>query len=106
MNARGREPHSILVMPYTTDYTEQERTEVTALLCSVTHRQMPVTHEIDDLIEDLVVKVSALDDNAWDEGVPVPHSLINEWMRQLERVQRTLRNAGVAHPTIYSTGDK
>lgn len=69
-----------------------------AVTVTTTRRQAPVAASIGVLLEDLLSKAAALDDNAWEDGCPVDHALINQWDRQVNQIRRFLESAGKARP--------
>jgi hypothetical protein len=39
----------------------------------------------------------AIDDNAWDEGKPLPPAFASAWLKQIESIRQAITNAADAH---------
>jgi hypothetical protein len=59
----------------------------------VSRRQLPVVLEVDELIQKLLSKVSAMEDNAHEDHGSVPFATVKPWLRDLQRVERHLKGA-------------
>ena len=69
----------------------------TTSLLGITPRQRPCTDRFDDLMELAEATARAIDDNAWDEGQPLPPAFASAWLKQIESIRQAITNAADAH---------
>lgn len=62
---------------------------------SISRRQLPVVLQADDLIQQLLSKSAALEDNAHEDHLSLPFATVKPWLRDLQRIERHLK--GAAH---------
>ena len=70
----------------------------TISLLGITPRQRPCTDRFDELMGLAESTARAIDDNAWDEGQPLPPAFAHAWLKQLEVIRLSITNATGAHP--------
>jgi hypothetical protein len=68
----------------------------TTSLLGITPRQRPCTDRFDDLMVLAEATARAIEDNAWDEGQPLPQAFANAWGKQLDNIRQAIHNATLA----------
>jgi aryl-alcohol dehydrogenase-like predicted oxidoreductase len=63
----------------------------------ITNRQRPSADRFEDLLCEIEPIARAIDDNAWDEGQPLPAAVAHAWLKQIEGIRQAITNATAAH---------
>lgn len=61
-------------------------------ITTIPRRHTPVVTQLDVLLPEVEALAAACSDNAH-EGEPLPFSVVREWQRQLQRINRYLEEA-------------
>jgi hypothetical protein len=70
----------------------------TISMLGITPRQRPCTDRFDDLMELAKATARAIEDNAWDEGQPLPPAFAHAWLKQIDDIRQAITNAAAVHP--------
>ena len=70
---------------------------ITAPVQQLTDRQRPLVPTLADLLDNAQATAKAIDDNAWDEGVPLDAEQADELLRYCDAIRAAIDNARCAH---------
>ena len=70
---------------------------ITAPVQQLTDRQRPLVPTLADLLDNAQATAKAIDDNAWDEGIPLNAEQADELLRYCDAIKAAIDNARCAH---------
>lgn len=70
---------------------------IAAFAQQLTERQRPLVPTLTDLLDNAQATAQAIDDNAWDEGVPLNAEQADELLRRCDAIKAAIDNARCAH---------
>jgi hypothetical protein len=73
-------------------------TTVSTPFGGISIRQRPSAERFEDLLDLMEPTARAIDDNAWDEGQPLPANVALLWLKQIDSIRQAITNATAAHP--------